>query len=122
MALSTRKLNKGHIRKLTALRKSLGPKIADKAFSDWLATQKTVTSAGAVDKSAAAIAKLLEKPVLSGKIKIPKNGYVVKRGRGRVIVTEVKPVVRRKRKAVSLNPAVKMPAAKKAPVKKPEAK
>ena len=121
MAISTKKLTKMQVRKLNALRKSLGLKIADKAFTEWLTTQKETTGP-AVNKSAEAVAKALKKAVLSGKIKIPKNGYVVKRGRGRVIVTEVKPVVRRKRKAVSLNPAVKMPAAKKAPVKKPEAK
>ena len=116
MALSTRKLNKGHIRKLTALRKSLGPKIADEAFTKWQASQKT-TDDPASDNNAEAIAKLLSKPILSGKIKLPKGGYIVKRGRGRVLVAEAKPVVRRRRKTVA-----KKPAAKKAPAKKSAAK
>ena len=33
------KLTKGQIRKLNALRKALGNKIADAAFSKWLKTQ-----------------------------------------------------------------------------------
>ena len=33
-----RDLTKGQLRKLTALRKSLGEEIADKAFAEWLAS------------------------------------------------------------------------------------
>ncbi len=33
-----RDLNKGQLRKLTALRKSLGKGIADNAFAEWLAS------------------------------------------------------------------------------------
>ncbi len=80
-----RDLTKGQLRKLTALRKSLGKGIADKAFAEWLASlpeEKPVSA----DKNAEAIAELLNPPVLEKKIKLPRGGYVVRRGRGRVVV------------------------------------
>ena len=80
-----RDLTKGQLRKLTALRKSLGKEIADDAFAAWLAStpeEKPIS----VDKNAEAIAELLNPPVLAKKIKLPRGGYVVRRGRGRVIV------------------------------------
>ncbi len=80
-----RDLTKGQLRKLTALRKSLGKEIADKAFAEWQASvpeEKPDES----DKNAEAIAELLNSPVLEKKINLPRGGYLVRRGRGRVIV------------------------------------
>ncbi len=80
-----RDLNKGQLRKLTVLRKSLGKGIADNAFAEWLASvpEGKVVS---IDRTAEAIAELLNTPVLEKEIKLPRGGYVVRRGRGRVIV------------------------------------
>ncbi len=83
--IQERDLNKGQMRKLNALRKSLGNEIADNAFAEWLASVPEGKPI-AVDKNAEAIAELLNAPVLAGEIKIPRGGYVVKRGRGRVVV------------------------------------
>ena len=83
--LDEKKLNKGHLRKLTALRKSLGQDIADKAFTAWLGQQTTET-AEPEDKNAKLIVKTLEPLVLGNKLKIPRGGYLVKRGRGRIVV------------------------------------
>ncbi len=80
-----RDLNKGQLRKLTALRKSLGKEIADNAFAEWLASVPEAKPLS-VDKNAEAIAELLNAPVLAKKIRLPRGGYVVKRGRGRVVV------------------------------------
>ena len=80
-----RDLTKGQVRKLTALRKSLGKGIADSAFTEWLASVPEVKTE-ATDKNAEAIAELLNTPVLTKKIKLPRGGYVVRRGRGRVVV------------------------------------
>ncbi len=80
-----RDLTKGQVRKLTALRKSLGKGIADNAFAEWLASVPAVKTESA-DKTAEAIAELLNTPVLTKKINLPRGGYVVRRGRGRVIV------------------------------------
>ena len=73
------------MRKLTALRKSLGNEIADNAFAEWLASVPEAKPIS-VDKNAEAIAELPNAPVLAKKIKIPRGGYLVRRGRGRVVV------------------------------------
>lgn len=80
-----KQLSKGHLRKLTALRKSLGEDIADKAFSEWYAVQGTQNTIE-TDKNAEAIASTLWPMVEANEIKIPKTGYVLRRGRGRVLV------------------------------------
>jgi hypothetical protein len=79
-------LSKGEIRKLNALRKSLGPDIAERAFAEWLATQPTAETERS-DKNADLIAKALHDLVVAKNLQIPRGGYHVKRGRGRVIVT-----------------------------------
>lgn len=80
-------LNKGHMRKLTALRKSLGPEIADRAFGQWLKKQGKAGTAAVRDKNAEMIADALGELVKSGGLRIPRGGgYTVIRGRGRVIV------------------------------------
>ncbi len=83
--IRARDLNKGQLRKLTALRKSLGKEIADNAFAEWLASTPAVKPEP-TDKNAEAIAELLNTPVLAKKIKLPRGGYIVRRGRGRVVV------------------------------------
>lgn len=76
-------LTKGQLRKLKALRKSLGTAIADEAFAKWL--QLTV-EAQEVDENAEKISEVLWGLVQDGKLTIHRGGYVVRRGRGRVIV------------------------------------
>lgn len=78
-------LTKGHLRKLTALRKSLGQEIADKAFSEWLSKQNSEPG-GTEDKTARLIAEALEKLIKDKKLTFSRGGYLVRRGRGRVIV------------------------------------
>ena len=76
-------LTKGQVRKLNALRKSLGPAIADEAFAKWLAQSIEAPEA---DTNAEIIADTLWGMVRDGKLMIRRGGYVVRRGRGRVIV------------------------------------
>ena len=80
-------LNKGELRKLNALRKSLGTKIADRAFSRWLKQRVKVGPAVARDRNAELIADALCQLVENSGLRIPRGGYAVTRGRGRVIVT-----------------------------------
>jgi hypothetical protein len=82
--INERKLSKGHLRKLNALRKSLGEEIADEAFAKWIAQQTEAAPAG--DRNAVKIAEAITKLATSGEIRIPRGGYVLRRGRGRVIV------------------------------------
>ena len=81
-----KKLSKGQLRKLTALRKSLGDDIANRAFGQWLRAQEK-SAAEAVDKGAELIEEAVWALVKEGKIRIPRGGYVLSRGRGRVFVT-----------------------------------
>lgn len=76
-------LTKGQLRKLNALRKSIGPAIADEAFSRWL--DQTV-EAPETDANAEVIRDSLWGLVREGKLSIRRGGYIVRRGRGRVIV------------------------------------
>ena len=79
-------LPKGQLRKLTALRKSLGDAIANRAFGEWLKAQEK-GSAGPMDRSAELIGERIAALVRKKKISIPRGGYLLLRGRGRVIVT-----------------------------------
>ncbi len=79
-------LTKGQLRKLNALRKSVGPDIGERAFAQWLkrANAKKATPG---DKNSAQIAEAIN-AALGGKgLRIPREGYLITRGRGRVIIT-----------------------------------
>ncbi len=76
-------LKKGQLRKLNALRKSLGPVIADEAFSKWLGQMAEAPEA---DENAEVIRDALWDMIREGKLSIRRGGYIVRRGRGRVIV------------------------------------
>jgi len=76
-------LSRGNLRKLNALRRSLGPAIADEAFSKWL-DQGVETPE--TDENAGVIRETLWGLVREGKLSIRRGGYIVRRGRGRVIV------------------------------------
>lgn len=80
-----RNLTKGQLRKLNALKKSVGPEIGEKAFAEWLSDQSANGSAAA-DKNAQTIAETLWPLIEKDKLRIPRGGYLVRRGRGRIIV------------------------------------
>ena len=76
-------LTKGQLRKLIALRKSVGPDIGERAFAEWLASQGKAEKA---DKNIETIVDALWPLVQQGKLTIRRGGYLVRRGRGRLIV------------------------------------
>ena len=79
-------LTKGQLRKLNALRKSVGHDIGEKAFVEWLKTAEKPEKPE-VDKNAELVAGAIEGLIEKHKLTIPNGGYLVKRGRGRAIVT-----------------------------------
>ncbi len=83
--LDEKALTKGELRKLNALRKSVGENVGEKAFMEWLRKKPTVT-AEPEDKNAALIADTLIPLIEQNKLRIPRGGYLIRRGRGRVIV------------------------------------
>ena len=78
-------LTKGELRKLNALRKSVGDDIGDSAFVEWL-RKKPAAFAEPEDRNAALIADTLIPLIEQNQLRIPRGGYLVRRGRGRVIV------------------------------------
>ena len=76
-------LSKGELRKLNALRKSIGPELAEDAFAKWYQQKDTGTSVG--DPNVEVIETALGKVI--DKLRFPRGGgYQVRRGRGRIIV------------------------------------
>ena len=82
-------LTKGQLRKLNALKKSVGDEVGTRAFAEWLASQDTAK--GQTDGSAAMIVDTLWPMVQEGMLAIPRGGYLIRRGRGRIIVEPAKP-------------------------------
>ena len=78
-------LTKGQLRKLNALRKSVGADIGEKAFAAWLKKAGAGKEA-AVDNTGAQIAEAIQAVLGKKKLSIPRGGYLVTRGRGRVDV------------------------------------
>ncbi len=113
--INKKALTKGHMRKLTALRKSLGPKIADKAFGEWLSQQKPSPGASE-DKHTAMIEAAIVKLIKSKGLRIPQRGYKITRGRGKVKVAPMtapaKPRKPKAAKTVSKKTAPKKAATK----------
>ena len=80
-------LTKMEVRKLNALRKSIGDDLGTKAFVEWQNTRPAAPESTPVDKTAEAIAGAVMGLIDSGAIKgLPRGGYTVRRGRGRVVV------------------------------------
>lgn len=84
-----KELSKGELRKLNALRKSVGDEIARDAFAKWLESKKSAS--GAKDKNASVIEEALQPLIEKKKLSIPRGGYILRRGRGRVIVERARP-------------------------------
>jgi hypothetical protein len=79
-------LTKGELRKLNALRKSVGDDLGTEAFAKWYAQREKHEEAP--DPNIALIEDALN-PLIK-KISIPRGGaYAVRRGRGRFIVEAV---------------------------------
>lgn len=89
-AVDQKQLTKGELRKLNALRKSVGEKLGEETFSKWLKKQGAANDTVAEDKNATLIAEALIKLIDEKSLRIPRGGYLVTRGRGRVVVTRAK--------------------------------
>ena len=86
MAIKEKELSKGDLRKLVALRKSLGDTIANKAFAEWLAN-KPQAEADKVDPIATKIEEALSSFANDKKFKLGLYGYNIRRAKGRGAVS-----------------------------------
>ena len=68
----------------TRLRKSVGDEIGAQAFAAWLSSQQAAGTTA--DANAAVIVDTLWPLVQQGTLSIPRGGYLLRRGRGRIIV------------------------------------
>ena len=82
-------LSKGERRKLNALRKSVGDEIGDRAFLEWQSSRPAGSENE--DLHAMRIVDTLWPLVEEGRLKIPRGGYLLRRGRGRIIVEPAQP-------------------------------
>ena len=82
MTIDHSTLTKGQIRKLNALRKSIGDDIADVAFAKWMKTQ-TKTPKEVRDPVADALVAALVTLQLDKSFKLGNKGYVVRRAKGK---------------------------------------
>ena len=83
-------LTKEQLRKLETLRRSVGDEIGSRAFAAWFATQPKPVVVEK-DHDAELIVDTLWPLVRDGTLEIPRGGYLVRRGRQRVIVEPVRP-------------------------------
>ena len=81
MSIDQSTLNKGQIRKLNALRKSIGDNIAEDAFGKWMKSQ-TKTPKEVRDPVADALVAALSHLSDDKCFKLETKGYVVKQSRG----------------------------------------
>lgn len=81
-------LTKMQLRKLNALRRSVGDEIGVRVFAEWLSSLPQVESR---DGNAELIADALWPLVKQGKLAFRRGGYLVKRGRGRIVDEPAKP-------------------------------
>lgn len=85
-SIDKKSLTKGELRKLNALKNSIGDKLGEEAFAKWYAEQNRDQQAA--DPNIEAIEKALN-PHLK-KIRIPRGGaYAIRRGRGRFIIESI---------------------------------
>ncbi len=78
-------LTKGQLRKLNALRKSVGPAIGERAFVKWLKNANLEKKTEG-DRNADLIAKAVHGVMKDRRLRIPRGGYLVRRVRGYLIV------------------------------------
>ena len=81
--MNKKSLTKGQLRKLNALRKSLGNQIADKAFTEWLKQQEKQAPAKRADPVINKLLAALKGLEKDKSINLGRKGYVIKRAKGR---------------------------------------
>ena len=82
MSIDHSTLTKGQVRKLNALRKSVGDDIADDAFGKWMKSQSK-TPKEVRDPVADALVAALANLQIDKSFKLGNKGYVVKRAKGK---------------------------------------
>ena len=83
MAVDESTLTKGQLRKLNALRKSVGDTLGDEVFTKWLAQLQQASDARRADPVAQKIASALADYESDRTFKLGRYGYTIRRARGK---------------------------------------
>ncbi len=83
--ITEKNLTKGQLRKLKALRKSVGPAIGERAFVKWLKKANSEKNTQG-DRNADLIAEAVYGVIRDKRLRLPRGGYLVRRVRGWVLV------------------------------------
>tara|TARA_B100000959_G_C14539046_1_gene442765 strand:+ start:206 stop:520 length:315 start_codon:yes stop_codon:yes gene_type:complete len=83
LAIKETSLNKGQIRKLNALRKSVGVKLGEEVFGKWLKEQAKAVPKVQSDPVAEKILNAVKSLEKDKTVKLGNRGYVIKRARGK---------------------------------------
>jgi len=83
-------LTRGELRKLNALRKSVGDTLGEQTFAKWLEKRAKKTTIDPGDKNADLISDTIMALINEKGLRIPRGGYIVTRGRGRIIIEQAK--------------------------------
>jgi hypothetical protein len=82
MTIDETTLTKGQVRKLNALRKSIGEKIGEDAFSKWLKNQSSEKPAETSDPVAEKLLESLKSLENDKSVKLGNWGYAIRRAKG----------------------------------------
>jgi hypothetical protein len=82
MAVDEAELTKGQIRKLNALRKSIGSKLGDEAFSKWMKAKSKAIPEETIDPVAEKLLEALRSLEDDKSVKLGNWGYSIKRAKG----------------------------------------
>ena len=82
MAIGETELTKGQVRKLNALRKSVGDDLAEDVFAKWLKRQAASQDKAKPDPVAVKIAGALAEFRNDPKFKLGNHGYTIRRAKG----------------------------------------
>jgi len=95
MSINESDLTKGQVRKLNALRKSIGDSLGEEAFKKWLAQQETEVKEARVDPIAELILEAVKPLERNKSLNLGRYGYSIKRARGKgakgFVVTRIEP-------------------------------
>ena len=95
MAINESDLTKGQVRKLNALRKSIGDKLGEEAFKKWLSQQQAEEEEVRIDPVAELILDAVKPLEKDKSLNLGRYGYSIKRARGKgakgFVVTCIEP-------------------------------
>ena len=95
MAINESDLTKGQVRKLNALRKSIGDKLGEEAFKKWLSQQQAEEEDIRIDPVAELILDAVKPLEKDKSLNLGRYGYSIKRARGKgakgFVVTRIEP-------------------------------